>query len=55
MLLINSDGELPELMEAYNPLAVMDRAQAQSPPLVFAESGSETRTESESELQSEIA
>merc|ERR1719410_786684 len=32
MLVLNSGGELPQLMEAFTPEAVQDRAQAQSAP-----------------------
>jgi hypothetical protein len=39
-LLLNSDAELPTLMEAYNPISAADRAAAQAPPPVFLESGS---------------
>jgi hypothetical protein len=35
MVLINSGGELPDLMQAYTPLAVSGRIAAQSPPGVF--------------------
>eukprot|EP00397_Hematodinium_sp_SG-2012_P020664 GEMP01021305.1.p1 GENE.GEMP01021305.1~~GEMP01021305.1.p1 ORF type:complete len:654 (+),score=169.78 GEMP01021305.1:147-2108(+) len=35
MLLLNSNAEIQDLMEAYAPLALSDRIQAQSTPMVF--------------------
>merc|ERR1719146_291806 len=35
LVLINSGGELPDLMQAYTPMAISGRIAAQSPPGVF--------------------
>lgn len=35
LVMINSGGELPDLMQAYSPMAVSGRIAAQSPPGVF--------------------
>jgi len=35
MLLLNSNAEIPTMLEAYAPLAVSDRVSAQTPPLIF--------------------
>jgi hypothetical protein len=39
MLLINSDGEMSDLMEAFHPIAQTDRTAAQLPPPIFLQEG----------------